>query len=149
MIRAEGKVVGVEGDQVLVEIPERAAACGNCKSAGGCHSGLLGVSGGERIIRVANRIGARVDDRVSLGIADGNLLRASWLSYLLPALLAIAGAAGGQALGGDLFSIAGTLLGLGAGFTYLRHAGGRAHRQGAMISLERPRSAACQWSESQ
>lgn len=149
MIRAEGRVVGVEGDQAVVEIPERAAACGNCKSADGCHSGLLGLSGGARTIRVVNRIGARVDDRVSLGIADGGVLRATWLSYLLPALLGIAGAAMGQSLGGDPGAVGGTLLGLAAGFVHLNRAGRRANARGAMISLERPQSAACHWSESQ
>lgn len=149
MIRAEGRVVEVDGDQVLVEIPERAAACGNCKSAGGCHSGLLGISGSDRTIRVANLIGARLNDRVSLGIAEGKLLRASWLSYLLPALLGIVGAAGGQSLGGDPWAIGGTLIGLVAGFAHLRHAGARTRRRAPMISLEWPQPAACQWSESQ
>lgn len=149
MIRAEGRVVMVDGAHVLVEIPERAAACGNCKSAGGCHTGLLGLTGNDRRVRVANRIGARLHDRVSLGVTEGNLLRASWYSYLLPALLAIAGAGAGQTLGGDIPALAGTVFGLIVGFTYLRLVGQRASAKGAMLSLERPRVAACHVSESE
>lgn len=150
MIRSEGTVVAVEADsnQVWVEIPERASACGSCSSAAGCQTGLLGKGGGARRYRVENRIGAAPGDRVSLVVADGTVLRASWFSYFLPAILAIAGALVGQGMGNDLWAIAGTLVGLVVGFAFLRWNEGRIRRSSVVLGLDRPSVAACHLSES-
>lgn len=153
MIQSEGVVVDVDADgrHVWVEIPERAAACGSCSSASGCHSksSLLGAEGGVRRYRVENPIDAKLGDRVSLGVADGTVLRASWFSYLLPALLAVAGASLGQHFGDDPGAIAGTVFGLVIGFGYLRRADRRLRRASVLLlGLDRPPSAVCHLSES-
>ncbi len=150
MISSEGVVVALDagGQDVWVEIPERASACGQCSSAGGCHSGLIGLGNGARRYRVTNRIGARLGDRVSLTVAEGTVLRASWFSYLMPALLVIAAAAVGQNVGNDPGAVAGTLLGLGGGLFFLRWNETRLRRSGSVLSLERSQVAACHISES-
>lgn len=120
MSRCEAVVVAVAGDEVWVEVPGRAPTCGSCKTAGACQTGLLGLSAGPRRYRLENRIGARVGDRVQLTVADGTVWRASLMSYVLPLLLAIGGAAIGQFATGDVGAALGTLGGLACGMLLLR-----------------------------
>jgi len=120
MSECSGIAIEADANFVLVELPARVQACGNCKSADGCHTGILGLSSGPRRYRVANDIGARVGDRVSIRVAEGVVLRASLISYLLPTLLVIIGAAIGQRMGGDLAALAGTVSGLALGAAWLR-----------------------------
>lgn len=144
MIHSEGTVVALDAErnEVWIEIPQRASACGNCSSAGACHSGLNGIKGenAARRYRMPNRIGARIGDRVSFGVAESTLLRVSWLSYLLPAILAIVFAAVGQAAGGESAAIAGTVIGLLFGFFWLRRAERLAQQSGGMLSLAQPQA---------
>ncbi len=100
MSRCDAVVVEVNGDDAVVELPARAAACGSCKDSAACGETFLG-DGGIRRYRLANRIGARVGDHVQLGIADGMLWQASLASYVFPLLLALAAAWVGQDWGGD------------------------------------------------
>ena len=139
MIRSEGTVIEFDpsSNEVWVEIPQRAPACGSCISSGACHTGLSG-NGGTRRYKMLNRIDAKVGDRVSFGVAEGTLLRASWVSYLLPAILAIVFAVLGQSASGEFGAIAGTLGGLVIGFFWLRRAELLAQQSGGMLSLERP-----------
>ena len=94
------------------------------------------MSAASRRYQVANSIGARVGDHVQLTVAGGALWRASLMSYVLPLLLAIAGAAGGQSLAGDAGAILGTLAGLGGGLALLRRNEMRARREGSLYSLQ-------------
>lgn len=137
MSQCDAVVIEVNGGEVVVELPARAAACGNCKDSVACQDGVLGV-GGARRYRLANRIGARVGDHVQLGIADGLLWRASLASYVLPLLLALAAAWAGQALGGDGAAVVGLLFGLACGLALLRRRELQARRDPAMISLQFP-----------
>lgn len=137
MSRCDAVVVEVAGDEAWVEVPARAAACGNCTNTEACADGLAG-NGGTRRYRLANRIGARVGDHVQLDVVDGVLWRAALASYVLPLLLAIVGAAAGQATGGDAWAAAGTLLGLGGGLLLLRRRELRMRRDRDMISLQFP-----------
>ncbi|MDP2824345.1 MAG: SoxR reducing system RseC family protein [Sulfuritalea sp.] len=134
--QCDAVVVEASGSEVWVEVPGRAPACGSCKSADACQDGLLGLSAGPRRYRLDNLIGARVGDRVSLTVAEGTLWRASLASYVLPVLLAIAGAAIGQALGGDAWAIAGTLAGLGGSLALLHRNEVCARRDGSLFSLQ-------------
>jgi sigma-E factor negative regulatory protein RseC len=120
MSQCDAKVVAVAGNQVWVEVPGRAPACGSCKSSDDCQTGLLGLSAGPRRYRLENQVGARIGDRVSLEVADGTVWRASLASYVLPLLLAIAGAAVGQSAAGDAWAAAGMLAGLACGWVLLR-----------------------------
>lgn len=136
MSQCEAVVVAASGGEVWVEVPGRAPTCGNCKTADACRTGLLGLAAAPRRYRLENRIGARVGDRVQLTVAEGTLWRASLLSYVVPLLLAIGGAALGQSLGGDLWAAAGTVAGLGGGLVLLRANEIRARREGSLYSLQ-------------
>ena len=136
MSQCDAVVVEVSGAEVWVEVPGRAPACGNCRTTDACREGLLGLSAGPRRYRLENRIGARVGDRVQLAVAGGTLWHAALVSYVLPLLLAIAGAVIGQSLAGDGWAAVGTLTGLGCGLALLRGNELRARGDGNMFSLQ-------------
>lgn len=136
MSQCDAMVVEVSGSDVWVEVPGRAPACGSCKSADDCQTGLLGLSAGPRRYRLENLIGARVGDRVTLNVADGTVWRASLASYVLPLLLAITGAAIGQSVAGDAWAAAGMLAGLACGWVWLRRWELDARRDHTPFSLQ-------------
>ncbi len=136
MTRCEAVVVAVAGREVWVEVPERAPICGSCRTADACQTGLLGLGIGPRRYRLENRIGACVGDHVQLTVADGTVWRASLLSYVLPVLLAIGGAAIGQFAAADAGAVAGTLAGLGCGLVLLRRNELRARSDASLFSLQ-------------
>lgn len=137
MSRCDGVVVGLSGDEALVELPPRSAACGNCEQAGSCSEGTL-MAAGPRRYQLPNRIGARIGDRVELNIEEGSLWRASFGAYLLPLLLALAAAAVGQPLGGDVGAVAGLVVGLMVGLGLLRRRELQLRRNSNIISLQFP-----------
>ncbi len=137
MSQCDAVVVEVAGSNAWVELPARAPSCGNCKNTDACVEGLAGNAGVRRY-RLANRIGARVGDRVQLNIADGMLWRASLASYVWPLLLAIAGAMLGQGLGDDAWAAAGVLLGLAIGLFLLRRREVQMRDNQELISLQFP-----------
>lgn len=136
MTQREAVVVAVADGEVWVEVPERAPSCGNCKTADACQTGLLGLGSGPRRYRLENRIGARLGDHVQLTVADGVLWRASLLSYVLPLLLAIGGAAIGQFAAGDGGAVLGMLAGLGCGLVLLRRNELRARGDASLFLLQ-------------
>jgi len=136
MSQCEAVVVAVADGEVWVEVPERAPSCGSCKTADACQTGLLGLGTGPRRYRLANRIGASVGDHVQLTVADGTVWRAALLSYVLPLLLAIGGAAIGQSTAGDVGAALGTLAGLGCGLLLLRRNELRARGDVSLFSLQ-------------
>ena len=136
MSRCEARVVAAEGREVWVEVPGRAPICGSCATADACQTGLLGMEAGPRRYRLENRIGARVGDRVQLTVADGTVWRASLLSYVLPLLLAIGGAAIGQFAAGDAGALLGTLAGLGCGLVLLRRNEIRARSDASLFTMQ-------------
>jgi len=136
MSQCDAIVVEVSGTEVWVEVPGRAPACGSCKSVDACQDGLLGLRAGPRRYRLDNLIGAGVGDRVSLTVADGTLWRASVASYVLPVLLAIAGAVIGQSAAGDAWAVTGTLTGLGCGLFLLRRKEFHARHDRNLFSLQ-------------
>lgn len=141
MITETGRVVAVNGDQVWVQTI-RQSACQSCSARQGCGQRVLaGASGGKaNQVLVANTLGAKVGDEVTVAIAESALLSASLLVYALPLLLFVVGALAGQqwlpmvdagGLGGagglgdvgdlgDAGAVVGSLLGLGAGFLAAR-----------------------------
>lgn len=130
-------VVELSGEDAWVELPARAASCGNCSRNAACGEGIVGNAGVRRY-RLANTIGARVGDRVQLNVGDGMLWTATLASYIWPLLLALGGAVAGQAGAGDAGALAGTLLGLGAGLWFLRRRELRARHESELISLQFP-----------
>lgn len=119
---SSGIVTRLEGDFAWIEVVG-GGSCGSCKSQGGCGSGLLGLAASPRQYRLPNDVGARAGDTVTISMPDGGVIKAALLSYLLPLLLGIAGAAAGMRLGGtDADALIGLGLGLGAGLLVLRRA---------------------------
>ena len=115
-------VTRIEGDIALVEAAAAGTGCGRCNEAGGCASGLLAQTlRPERMYRLPNHIGAAVGDRVVVSVAEGAVLRAALLAYLLPLSLLMAGAALGTVMmHDDVVALAGAAIGLAAGLTLLR-----------------------------
>lgn len=136
MSQCDAVVVETAGTDAWVEVSGRAPTCGNCKGTDACQGSLLGLNAGPRRYLLENRIGARVGDRVQLSVADGTVWRATLASYVLPLLLAIAGAVIGQSLSGDAWAATGTLAGLGCGLVLLRGAERRARVDGNRFSLQ-------------
>ena len=119
---SSGIVTRLEGDFAWVEVVN-GGSCGSCKSQGGCGSGLLGLTASPRQYRLLNDVGARPGDTVTITTPDGGVIKAALLSYLLPLLLGIAGAAAGMRLGGaDAYALIGLGLGLGAGLLVVKRA---------------------------
>jgi sigma-E factor negative regulatory protein RseC len=136
MSRCDAVVVEACGSEVWVEVPGRAPSCGSCTNTDACQDSLLGQAAGPRRYRLENSIGARVGDQVQLTVAEGTLWRAALLSYLLPVLLAIGGAAAGQSMAGDGGGVCGTFVGLCVGLVLLRRKEMIARRSGRLFSLD-------------
>ncbi len=118
----EAIVARVDGDHAYVEVGGVGAGCGRCHEAGGCQSGILGqlFRSRPRQYRLANLIDAVPGERVIVRVADGTTLRAVLLTYALPVLFLLFGAAAGRALGdengnNDFMTALGALLGLAVG----------------------------------
>jgi len=138
MNQTDAIVVRLEGRDAWVEAAGPAPACGSCQQAGRCGSFAQsdGRSGKPLLIRLPNTIGARPGDRVVIRADDGVVLRAAWLAYGVPLILALAGALAGSALfASEIIALAGLLLGLGIGFGWLRWQGLEAHRREPILSL--------------
>jgi sigma-E factor negative regulatory protein RseC len=123
VITETGKVVALSGDCVWVQTI-RTSACQSCSARAGCgQRALAKVSGGRaNQILVANTVGARVGDEVVIGIDEQSLLLASLAVYGVPlALMVLASIAAYRWLGAsDAAAISGALVGLGAGFCWVR-----------------------------
>ena len=119
METASGRVEAVHNQQITILVATP-VACRRCATGKGCGAGLLTGTERERRIDVALPPGMHLEpgDRVSLGIAPGQLLRAAGIAYGIP-LIALVGAAGLAALAGrspgDGPAIAMALAGLAIG----------------------------------
>ena len=126
MSETDGVVVRTAGDLAWVRASGPGHACGACASRGACRSALIGTSlDGEAepsLLCLPNVIGANAGDAVVIRAREGLLLRAVWLAYGLPLLLALLVAMIVLELtGSEPKAIAGMLLGLSGGFLFLRH----------------------------
>lgn len=128
MLTESGRVVALEADGLWVETI-RSSTCGSCAARNGCGHGLLNrVSDGKRgYVRVLP--GAHsvddfgVNDQVLIGIPEAVILRGSFIAYLLPIVLMLAGALGAtawQPSQGDVAATLGAAAGLLVGFLLVR-----------------------------
>lgn len=128
MITETGKVIGIKGDQAWVQTI-RASACQSCSARSGCGQRVLAsVTGGRaNQVLVANTIGARVGEEVTIGIEERALLGASIRVYAFPlAAMVLATIVGHNLTGGsDLGAMVGAAVGLGSGFLLARLYPGR------------------------
>lgn len=122
MIIEIGKIVEITGADTIVLV-SRNAACAGCASKNACHA--LGTNNEARII-VSNEVGAKIDDVVEIGVAEGGLVAASFIVYILPVAALFIGAGLGTWIArkngidiGGISALMGLLF-LGAGFIVIR-----------------------------
>jgi sigma-E factor negative regulatory protein RseC len=132
MTETDAVVVQVEGDHVLVRAERAGKSCGACTRPGGCQSagmgsvldGALGRPPAPGLLRLPNTIHAKPGDAVVLCAGDGTVLRAAWLAYGIPLLLALAGALILNVLtGSDVAAALGMLSGLLGGYFFMHRKG--------------------------
>lgn len=119
MIEQEARVVGNDGASVEIEV-QRQSACGSCNASKGCGTSLLADWFPKRhlVLRLPNRIGAQIGDRVVIGLDEGALQRATYTLYGLPLLALLGGAVLGDRFAGliglpqELAAVAIGLLGM-------------------------------------
>lgn len=125
MIETEAVVVKIVHGVAYVQA-ERRSSCSGC-SESSCGTSVLANFFGQRtpLYRASNEVGAKVGDRVMVGMNESALFKGTLLLYLFPLLLLFAGAAVGSALAvgaevKDGYSVAGAFIGLVAGFVGLK-----------------------------
>lgn len=125
MIETEAIVVKVEHAVAYVQA-ERKSSCSGC-SESSCGTSVLANFFGQRtpLYRASNEVGAKVGDRVVVGMDESALFKGTLLLYLFPLLFLFVGAVAGGALAvsaelKDGYSVAGALVGLVVGFLGLK-----------------------------
>jgi len=129
MIEQRATVVAEEGDAVWVET-RRDSACGACARNQGCGAVMLAKAFGfaSPRLRVPAGEGARLGDRVVIGIDERALVRGSFAAYLAPILFMLGFALLGEGAlpGSDLLALPFGAAGLGAGLVWMRRYNRRA-----------------------
>ncbi|SHF79825.1 positive regulator of sigma(E), RseC/MucC [Desulfacinum infernum DSM 9756] len=112
MLTEHGVVQDVRNQSAFVKV-ERTEACHSCESQGVCKM----LSSKEMVVEATNDLGARVGDRVEIGLPTGSFLTMSLVVYFVPVVALVVGAAVGWSkaavLGMDP-TPASVLLGVGA-----------------------------------
>lgn len=99
MISQQGKVVAIEGDQLLVQIGAR-SGCQACDAGKGCGAGVFGRLLRNRPVTVTMPLtpGASPGDPVRVGIPEQAYLYLVLRLYALPLIAGLSGAVAGYAL---------------------------------------------------
>lgn len=125
MIETQAVVIKIE-DAVAYVQAERKTSCSGC-SESSCGTSVLANFFGQRapLYRARNEAGAKVGDRVMIGMDESALFKGTLLLYLFPLLLLFVGAVAGSALAAtaearDYCSAIGAVIGLAAGFVALK-----------------------------
>lgn len=117
MIETRARVVAVASGTVWVEAAAQ-QGCAACQSRSSCGVSALGrfFSRSKPPVAVPCAQPMQPGDTLVLGLAESDLLRAGLLAYLLPTLLAVAGAIAANLAGhGDGAAAAATLAGFAVG----------------------------------
>lgn len=132
MIETRVRVVSAKDGQAWVEATE-AGGCSACQSKSSCGISGLGRFFSNRRKPVAVTCGgdARPGQELTLAVEEADLLKAGLLAYLMPALLAVSGAALADHFwrndaAGALGALAGAALGLAFARLFSRTPGLRA-----------------------
>ncbi len=135
ILTEQGSVVSVEGVFAYVQVDAK-TGCNGCASASNCGTSALAVffKGGARgLIKVNNRVGAGVGDRVLLKLDQSQLVKQAFMAYGIPLLGLFIVALLFQWFGASAFNFTGTVLdmftmmggfmgvGLGWFFSYKRY----------------------------
>lgn len=125
MIETQAVVMKTE-DSVAYVQAERKSSCSGC-SESNCGTSVLANFFGQKapLYRVNNELGAKVGERVMVGLEESALFKGTLLLYMFPILLLFAGAVTGSALAAtadarEVCSVAGAVIGLAAGFLWLK-----------------------------
>lgn len=99
MIKQPGTVVALFGDRAVIET-EPIQHCEACASGRGCGAGLFARLLSRRATRleVSNDLGVATGDRVTVGVDERGLVRASLRLYGTFLMALVGGAAAGHAL---------------------------------------------------
>lgn len=132
MIEEQAIVVGLDGDQAMLEIV-RNKPCGLCGQTRGCGISIWGRLLGHRnnVFRAHNQINASTGDTVVVGVDEKAFLNSSMVVYGVPLMLLLTGAALGGALlpatlNADFRAVVGAAIGLSLGLLWLKaYAAGR------------------------
>ena len=128
MIEEQARVVAIEGDYALVET-QRKSTCESCAVNKGCGTASVSKVFGRQAVQLKalNHSNARVNGQVVIGIDEAWLLKGSFVAYVVPLLLMLFCAGIGEMIdarfwGGESegVTILGAMLGLAAGFIWLR-----------------------------
>lgn len=125
MISAPVRVVSADNGIAQVA-PTAQSGCGGCVSKSSCGVSGLGkyFSHNRKAIEVRCDSSVRAGDELQLQMSEGDLLKAGMLAYLLPCVLALAGAGVASAAGlGDVGAALGAANGMAAGFLLGRWTG--------------------------
>lgn len=94
MATEQGVVLRTDSEAAWVKTV-RSSACEGCTARGSCHT----TGGGQDMeVKAINSAGAGVGDRIVLSFETASLLKATFLIYVFPIILMIAGALLGQVL---------------------------------------------------
>lgn len=125
MITAPVRVVS-NADGFADVLPTERSGCGGCASREACGVSGLGkyFSHRRKTISVKCTAEVRAGDELHISMEEGELLKAGLLAYLLPTLLAVAGAGIAASLGlGDVGAALGAANGMALGFLLGRWTG--------------------------
>jgi positive regulator of sigma E activity len=143
MNETDAVVVRVEDDLAWVRARGPGHACGACAQKDGCHVAAGGVveaalgQPASHLVRLPNTIHARAGDAVVIRADDGAVLRAVWLVYGVPLLLALLGAlAGLELLDSEPGALIGMLSGLAVGIGVLRLQSRLALKREPILSID-------------
>ncbi|MEX0900198.1 MAG: SoxR reducing system RseC family protein [Gammaproteobacteria bacterium] len=122
MIEEQAEVTEVDGQYAWVACRAQ-QDCARCAAGQGCGGGLLGRWLGNRLqrVRVTHDGSVRVGECVVIGVDDRVVLRAAAIVYGVPLVALGAGALIGEAVSGsDAGAFGGLVMGLAAGFLWVR-----------------------------
>ncbi len=87
MIEEKAMVVGLEGNQAIIEI-HRQNACQNCQMSKGCGTGSLGrlLGYSKQSLSIINEHNLQVGSQVIVGLPEKHFMYAGFLMYLFPLL---------------------------------------------------------------
>ncbi len=127
MLSETGRVVAVEAESLWVETI-RQSTCGTCSVQKGCGHGLLNQMGDGRSNYLRVLLGAKhnhvykIDDEVRIAIPEHVIVQGSFVVYIMPLVMTLAGAGLGQLAwpGLDVGSISGAIAGFLSGIGLVR-----------------------------
>ncbi len=96
MMEESGTVVELKGKHIAVVHCRKSSFCQHCASMEACH---VGDDNRSMLVQAHNVIGARVGDRVRLGVSTRNFLRSSLVLYGIPLAALVFGAILGEVVG--------------------------------------------------